>query len=175
MRRVLFPLFLALAVVQSVQRADACGDKFLLVGRGVRFQHAYAAIYPARILIYADPLARGSEMIRDPRFQAVLARAGHKVSSIATTAAFGQALKSSEIDLVLVDWASLPGLQVADAASKPVVLPVMSKPTKAETEACRQQYNCQLKDSDRVEQYLNVIENTMKVRIKSQQAQKKSS
>ena len=35
----------------------ACGDKFMLVGRGVRFQRAYAAIHPASILILLPPKA----------------------------------------------------------------------------------------------------------------------
>ena len=33
--------------------ARACGDKFLLIGRGGRFNQVYAAIYPATILLYA--------------------------------------------------------------------------------------------------------------------------
>jgi len=33
------------------QAVSACGDKFLLVGRGVRFEQAYAAVHRASILI----------------------------------------------------------------------------------------------------------------------------
>src|SRR2546427_7696902 len=41
---------LAASMARSVSM-DACGDKFLQVGRGAKFR-AYAAIYPASILIY---------------------------------------------------------------------------------------------------------------------------
>jgi hypothetical protein len=34
---------------------QACGDKFLLVGRGAKFRQAYAAVYSASIIVFAQP------------------------------------------------------------------------------------------------------------------------
>ena len=52
MRRLaVLVLFTAVFAFQATQIADACGDKFLLIGRGIKFQRGYAAIYRANILI----------------------------------------------------------------------------------------------------------------------------
>ena len=76
------PILMAVAAVflQDGVDAQACGDKFLLLGRGVKFQRAYAAIYPASIVIYAQPQRSAAKAIRDPRLQSdrptVLGRTG---------------------------------------------------------------------------------------------------
>ena len=54
MRRVLVLVVVMLGAAPSLQLVTlACGDKFLMVGRSLRFNQAYAAIYPSKILIYA--------------------------------------------------------------------------------------------------------------------------
>ena len=44
------PLVVVLALSTSAlyPAAQACGDKFLMVGRGAKFQRAYASVYPGR-------------------------------------------------------------------------------------------------------------------------------
>src|ERR1700730_2594592 len=61
---------------------SACGDKFLLVGRGVSFQHAYAAIHPASILIVLPPKSVKSAAVRDSGLQTALKMAGHRVELV---------------------------------------------------------------------------------------------
>jgi hypothetical protein len=170
MRRAIFPLLVALFVLQSLERSEACGDKFVTgVGHALRFRHAYAAIYPARIVIVATPRGDHSTLIHDPKLQTMLERAGHQVSVVNDAARLNQTIKPGQVDLVLADWADVAGLKTAEA----VVLPIMSNPTKADTLSCRQQYVCALQSSDKVEQYLTVIEGTMKARVKTQKDQKK--
>ena len=53
-----------------------------MLGRGVKFQRAYAAIYPASIVIYAQPQRSAAKAIRDPRLQSDLKLAGHRVSVV---------------------------------------------------------------------------------------------
>ena len=55
--------------------AEACGDKFLRVGRGARYQRGYVAIHPACVLLYADPKSSVSAALRE--LEPVLKRAGH--------------------------------------------------------------------------------------------------
>jgi hypothetical protein len=169
MRRATFPLLVGLFVLQSVERSDACGDKFVSgIGYAAKFRHAYAAIHPARIVIVATPRSDRSTLIHDPKLQTMLERAGHQVSVVNDAASLSQAIKPGQVDLVLADWADVAGLK-----TEAVVLPIMSNP-KADTLSCRQQqYICVLKSSDKVEQYLTVIEGTMKARVKTQKDQKK--
>src|SRR3954467_1383427 len=58
---------------------QACGDKFLMVGRGARFQRAYASVYPGNVVIYARPSADPKAAIRDPQLHKALRQAGHAV------------------------------------------------------------------------------------------------
>ena len=173
MRRAIFPLLLVVIVLQSFQRADACGDKFLLVGRGVKFQHAYAAIYPAKIVIVTSHGGRSSA-IQDPKFQTALERAGHHVAVASDTTRLEQMLKPGDVDLVLGNWADLAGLKAPAIVAQTTVLPILDKPTKVDSQSCGQQYNnCQLRSSDKLEEFLTVIDSTMKSKVKSQKDQKK--
>ena len=100
--RTWLPALMVLTVVgQDARSVEACGDKFLLVGRGTRFQRAYAAIHPASIVVYAQPQRRAAKAIRDPRLQADLKLAGHKVLVAVDETALGRALDSGSVDLVL--------------------------------------------------------------------------
>ena len=78
MRRLIPVLITCAAVFLQDAAAQACGDKFLLLGRGVKFRRAYAAIYPALIVIYAPPQRHAAKAIRDPRLQSDLKLAGHR-------------------------------------------------------------------------------------------------
>jgi hypothetical protein len=166
--RVFLPVLLtALSVVGlASQGVQACGDKFLLVGRGVKFQRAYAAIHPASIIIYAHPQRSAAKAIRDPRLQADLKQAGHRVVLVESDAALARALESGKVDLVLTDVADadLTSRQGATSPSRPTVLPVMYEPTREEAKEIESRYQCRLKSSDRVDRYLVTIDDAMKAR-----------
>src|SRR5262245_26367183 len=72
-------LAIASVFLQTSNAAQACGDKFVLVGRGVEFHRAYAALYPALIVIYAKPPGRVTKAISDPQLQKDLKLSGHRV------------------------------------------------------------------------------------------------
>lgn len=167
MRRFM-PVLIALAAVflQDTGTAQACGDKFLLLGRGVKFRRAYAAIHPATIVIYAQPQRSAAKAIRDPRLQNDLKLAGHRVSIVETEAALARALESDRVDLVLTDVADADrtSTQGAASSSKPAVLPVMYEPTKETAREIEARYQCRLKSSDRADRYLATIDDAMKAR-----------
>lgn len=142
--------------------AQACGDKFLMVGRGAKFQRAYASVYPGKVLIYAKPTTDAKAAIRDPQLHKALRQAGHAVSVIEDWALLEQALKSVAVDVVLVDVAEASRLEglVTASASHPEALYV-AFPNSA---AASQQIACRLKSSDRSLKFLDEIENVMKAR-----------
>ena len=73
---------MAVSVPAMYPVAHACGDKFLMAGRGAKFQRAYASVYPSKLLIYARPSTDPRAAIRDPQLQKALRQAGHSVSII---------------------------------------------------------------------------------------------
>src|SRR5215813_14695465 len=84
---------------------SACGDKFVLVGRGILFQHAYAAVYPGSILIVQPPKAVKSAAVRDSRLVTALKLAGHKVDVVQQPANLADVLQRSAYDIVLAERA----------------------------------------------------------------------
>jgi hypothetical protein len=141
--------------------AKACGDKFLMVGRGARFQRAYASIYPGKVLIYTRPSADVKAAIRDPRLHKALRQAGHSVSVMEDWALLEQALKTVSVDVVLVDVREAERLEpaVASSPTRPdalyVAFPAEVPPSNV---------ICRLKSSDRPLRYLDEVENAMKAR-----------
>jgi hypothetical protein len=169
MRACVVTLLLAgIAVVQGADNLQACGDKFLLVGRGVKFRQAYAAIYPASIVVYAQPQHSAAKAIRDSRLQTDLKAAGHRVTIAEDERALTRALESDRVDLVLTDAADADRIaRQADAApTRPRVLPVMFEPSKEEAKAIESRYNCRLTAADRSDRYLSAIDDAMKSRKK---------
>ena len=144
--------------------AEACGDKFLLVGRGVRFQRAYAAVHPANILIYARSTTDADRAIRDPQFHKTLRQAGHQLSVIEDTTLFQHALRVSRFDIVLADLIEAPSIDplVATATSHPKALYV--EYPSGITKALASHFMCELKAGDRVTRFLDRIEDEMKAR-----------
>jgi ABC-type amino acid transport substrate-binding protein len=165
--RTCVPILAAAAMgLQTTGAAQACGDKFLLVGRGVEYHRAYAAVYPASIVIYAQTQGHAAKAIRDPRLQADLKLSGHRVTLVDNDAALARALESDRVDLLLTDVADAERMfkQSAAAPSQPTVLPVMYQPTKEEAKAVETRYQCRLTSGDRVDRYLSAIDNAMKAR-----------
>ena len=168
MRAIALRVFVsAMVVQQGASGVQACGDKFLLIGRGARFRQAYAAIYPASIVLFAHGQSGAGKAIRDPRLQAQLKQAGHTVSVVEDERALARALESDRIDIVLTDAADADQIakQADAAAAKPRVLPVMFEPSKDEAKAIESRFQCKLTSTDRSDRYLAAIDDAMKVRV----------
>ena len=140
---------------------DACGDKMLMVGRGARFQRAYASVHPGKVLIYSRPSRSSKGDIRNPQLHKMLRQAGHAVSVIEDWALLEQALQTVPIDTLLVDANDAQRLQplLMTAPSKPTAVYVLvSDDTPPDGVVCR------LKGTDRPLRYLEEVEQTMKGR-----------
>jgi len=176
MREVLVLVVLLSTAPQLWTAVSACGDKFLLVGRSARFNQAYAAIYPATILLYAPSGRAASAAILDAKFQASLTRAGHRVEVVKEESQVGPLLQAGRFDLVLSDVADVEPLRLKAALSptQPTVMPVMFNPSKAEAEAIKARYQCDLRPSDRPARYLSRIDDEMQSRVKMRGAKKQS-
>src|SRR6476620_12465412 len=117
MRTIALVVGLVLGVSALYPAAMACGDKFLMVGRGAKFQRAYASVHPVKSLIYARPSTDAGVAIRDPQLHKALRQAGHAVSVIEDWALLAAALKTTPTDVVLVDVAEAARLRAALATA----------------------------------------------------------
>jgi ABC-type amino acid transport substrate-binding protein len=159
-------LFVAIAAL-SGSAALACGDKLLAVGRGVRFQRAYAA-NEANLVIYSATSHSGAPL-GNPKLQTALKRVVHKLQVIQGGSQLDEVLKSGRVDVVLLDFADLAGIagELQSAPSRPVILPVLVKPSRAEFAAAQREYKFALKATTDEFEYLTVIDEAMKVKLRS--------
>jgi hypothetical protein len=156
-----FRAFLAAAALAALAstEAAACGDKFLVVGRGVQYTRVRAAAHPASILIYMNPAHRMPASARQLQLEAGLKQAGHKVQTVGDATGLEGALKAKRFDLVIADVNDSNGLeQELGASARTTVVPVLFQPTAEELAAAEKRYGCALKAPGKSSDYLDVID-----------------
>jgi hypothetical protein len=91
----------------------ACGDKFLIAGRGTRFQRPKNA-RAANVLIYADPASAMGKTIKKEKIESVLKVVGeHRTHKVATLQDLSTTVSSGHYDVILTangDIANVKGL-----------------------------------------------------------------
>ncbi|HYK59009.1 MAG TPA: hypothetical protein VEV85_06215 [Bryobacteraceae bacterium] len=159
-------LLIAIALLSGTA-ALACGDKLLAIGRGVRFQRISAA-HEANLLIYSAGTERRA-VLGNNNVQTALRRSVRKLQLVQDGSELDEALKSGRVDVVLVDFADLAGItrQLQSAPSKPVIVPILVKPSKAELAAAQREYKFALKASTDASDYLIAIDEAMKLRART--------
>jgi hypothetical protein len=145
--------------------AFGCGDKFVLLGGAARINRSK---FPSRILVFMNPASRVPAAEKEFHVEATLASAGHRAKVVESAAEVDKALESGKYDVVLADYADVPGLRkrCGTSPSKPAVLPLLYKPTAAELSSAEKEANCQVRPSKKSADLLAVIDETMKDRQK---------
>jgi len=153
-------LFLICSMLLPVS-SYSCGDKFLVIGRGLRYERAHAAAHPGSILIYADSGAT-------KELQSYLKLAGHKVETAGDENKLWSSLKSARYDVVLVNMNDIGMLEakIISTPSKPTVVPVIYTSKGADLTAAQKQYSCVLKNDKKNRDSVAVIDAVMASRAK---------
>jgi hypothetical protein len=160
-------LMTALLCVASITNgAEACGDKFLRVGRGARYQRGYVAVHPATLLLVARSGSPTAAALLE--LEPALKRAGHKPVVVESTAAVTPALSGGRFHLVLADMKDLPAVETAAKASGATVdfLPFLDRPTSAARAAAEQGYRCVAETPGKKMQVLAEIDDLMEIVLK---------
>jgi hypothetical protein len=159
-------LFIAVVLSTTLtQSLQACGDKFIRIGREVRFGR-YVAIYPATILLYAPARSAPSRVADLP---AVLKRAGHSALVVTTPAELSAALRDGKFDLVLagLDQAQEVANEARVAPSHPSLMPVLIKPDTEQVERAGTLSTCRINASaPHRNDALAEIDHRMELRLK---------
>jgi hypothetical protein len=164
--RVLAAVFLL--VVANAETASACGDKFVVFGRGVRFKAAYAAARPASILLFLKSDSSLTKIEREFRVQSILKEVGHKPAIVESSDALESALRGQKYDIVLAAADDVEAVEKARAAAgaESSIIPALYKPTAEAMKDAQREYGCLLKVSKRNNDLLLVIDEVMRDRSK---------
>ena len=163
MRRIIIASgIVTIILLLEVMAVFACGDKTLRIGRGAIFKRNG---HPAAILIYIPSDAPAAVAERAPRLQTFLNKAGHKAVVVQGRDRLSEVLNSGQYDLVLGNLVEVASLQepIESSASKPVLVPIVSKATKA---AAQKQYRYIVRDPNSGDEYLDAIEEAMRSRMR---------
>src|SRR5262245_33656492 len=127
-----FSVILLGVVVQKPALLYACGEKLLVLGRGIRFQSRHTP-RAASVLLYLPQSATG-QRLTDPNLESALKEAGHTVRAVTSTQDLESALHSGSYDVVLANVTDAPDLDRAQAvtAVNAVVLPAVYLVTPAQ-------------------------------------------
>jgi len=172
-RTLLLGLGLVACALMVAGDALACGDKLVIVGRGLHAKRK--AVSKASILVYARPGGSLPAALGEGGLQKNLERAGHRLSRVGTEEELRQALAAGAYDLVLADMKAAPKVeaQANEAPTHPTVLPTLYNPSPAELTAAESAFQCVLKSPAREKDYLAVVDEAMAARAKQTKAGKK--
>ena len=167
MRRLVGSALFIVIAVWSGTAALACGDKLLAIGRGLRFQRADAA-HEANLVIYTAGPQSGAAL-SSAKLQTTLRRAVRKLQLVRGGSQLEEALKVGRVDVVLVDFADIAEVtrQLESLPSKPLILPILVKPSKTALAAARREYKVALKAGADDFEYLMAIDEAMKLQQKA--------
>jgi hypothetical protein len=166
-RRLVVLGVLALIVVGAGNDLLACGDKFLVVSRGTRFQHP-SARRPASILVYANPASGLPKTLAALPIDITLRKAGYQPTLVSTTSELNQALRGGTWDLVLADAADAAGLTGGlHNDTRVVLLLVVFDASNAQLKQLKQQYQRVLKSPTRSQTVLDAVDEALASRPKA--------
>ena len=139
-RRLLVAIAVVLPLlVHNPALLHACGEKLLVLGRGIRFQSRHTP-RAASVLLYLPQSASGRPLT-DPNLESALREAGHAVRAVTTNGDLETALRSGTYDVVLANVTDAPDLERAQAVIErnafvvPAVYLVAPAPTQAKQQA----------------------------------------
>jgi hypothetical protein len=166
MKKLLCVLSLGLLVAAgSAIPALACGDKFLIMSRGTRYQRAPVARDPAAILIYNSPSSEVSQALAGVSADTVLRQAGYRPTLVASSAALDEALSKGGWDLVV---AGLSDADTVTRRSKGVsVLPVAVNPSAAVLKESKRQFPVILKGPLKSQAFLDAVDQALASQTKT--------
>lgn len=139
MRHMIVAAVLATVVSQGAAPLLACGDKLMMLGRGIRFQSKHTP-RPAAVLLYLPESATGLALT-DPKLESALREAGHMVRAVTSPSDLESALRGGTFDVVLANITHAPELEKATSVvgQHAVVLPAIYLVAPPSQEKSRQQ------------------------------------
>jgi hypothetical protein len=78
----------------------ACGDKFLVAGRGTRYQRPKTA-RAASVLIYADPASAVAASLKKAKVESLLKLEGHRATRVQSLEELSAVVASGRYDVIL--------------------------------------------------------------------------
>jgi hypothetical protein len=144
----------------------ACGDKFLVISRGTRFQRP-SSRGPAAVLIYANASSQLPRALANVAIDATLQKAGYRSTTVASKEDLDRALVQGGWDLVVADAADAQGVASRlQGDGAPAVLPVVHNATSGQLKQLKDQFRCVLKAPAKNQSFLDAVDEALSLKPK---------
>jgi hypothetical protein len=164
--RLLIVGFLVLSGVGASVDLLACGDKFLVVSRGTRYQRAGQARQATEILVYlpaSSKLPKAFERVSEKETK----KAGYHFVNVSNTNELDQALKQGGWDLLLTDIADSQAVRGrVTGAAAPMLVPVVYQATGTELAQAKKDYQKVLKGPIKTHAFLAALDDVLAFKAK---------
>lgn len=149
----------------------ACGDKFLVAGRGTRYQRPKNA-RAANVLIYADPASGLPATLHSVPVDRLLKREGHQATTVETLDQLAAILAAGRFDVVLAANTVAAAVEklMSGAADAPVVVAFCVKPGTTASQA-DPQAPCSVKAPPKERTFLEAIDKAVLKHDRARKAQ----
>jgi hypothetical protein len=169
------------ALSQGAVPVHACGDKLLMLGRGIRFQSRHTP-RAASVLLYLPQSGLGRSLT-DPNLESALREAGHAVRAVTSPADLESALRGGTYDVVLANVTDAPELERAQGVTEgnavvlpaiylvaPAANPVAKQQSKADRDKAAKDFNVVVEVPGRPGHYCHAVDQAMELKLKREKA-----
>jgi hypothetical protein len=157
--------FFGIVLVMAVGMADrivACGDKYLNLGLGTHYHRSAAERRSAGVLLYANTGSPLSDLLNALSVADAMKKAGYQPAMLMTTGDLDAALRKREWDVIFVDGRDTPAvMQHLQQPSAPHVVPVLSRPTKAELRQAEKTYDVVIDTPTRSRPFVDAVDDAI--------------
>lgn len=171
----------ASAASQSVVPINSCGDKLMMLGRGIRFQSKHTP-RAAAVLLYLPESAAG-QALTDPKLESALREAGHAVRAVTSQPDLESALQGGAFDVVLANVTHAPELERAKALAErravflPAIYlvaagtqPLSKQQSKADRDKAAKNFAVIVEVPGRPGHYCHAVDQAMELKLKREKA-----
>ena len=177
MRKVLALVAVAASTLSQSVPIHACGDKLMMLGRGIRFQSKHTP-RAAAVLLYLPESAAG-QALTDPKLESALREAGHAVRAVTSQSELESSLKGGTFDVVLANVTHAWELERAKALAErnavflPAIYlvasgtqPVSKQQSKAERDRASKDFAVIVEVPGRPGHYCHAVDQAMELKLK---------
>jgi hypothetical protein len=143
---------------------SACGDKFLVPGRGMRLELTPLARRQASVLLYANPATPLPATLARLSIDPTLRKAGYRPTIVETADSFDSAMQQGQWDVVLLDLADGPAIGERAPGEEVTVLAVAQNATGPEFAIAKKRYAAVLKSPTRSQAFVDALDSLVAAR-----------
>jgi len=160
-RAFMAALLVAVASTASDQVA-ACGDKYLNLGLGTRFERSASQRRAAAVLLYAGAGSDLSQTLAALAVEDGMRKAGYQPARTTTAAEFDAVLGRRTWDVIVLDNRDLQAVsQHLPSGVKSRLVPVLARPTKDELKQVRRSYEVVLASPTKSRLFVEAVDDAL--------------